>query len=210
MKKAISHGKGHVWKKVKAPLSREAACRLKAGTLVLFSGVVYTARDQAHLRFVQMLEKKRALPVDLKGQVIYYTGPTPPGNRKIGSCGPTTSGRMDSFTSAVLRTGVRGLIGKGRRSEEVRKAIKDAGAVYFLAPAGAGAYLSEKVVRARVVAFKDLGPEAVYRLEVKDIPLVVGIDSQGNDVYAGIEGAVKVPGIAGKTERKPAGRPGAV
>jgi len=171
-------------KRIHTPLSGKEIKNLKAGAMVFLSGVIYTARDQAHLKISRAIKKGEKSPVSLKGQVIYYAGPTPSGKRQIGSCGPTTSGRMDSFTPEVLGAGVRGLIGKGRRSEKVRQAIKKTGAVYFLAPAGAGAYLSEKVTSSRIVAFKDLGPEAVYRLEVRDLPLVVGIDSEGKDIYA--------------------------
>ncbi|MFA6636679.1 MAG: FumA C-terminus/TtdB family hydratase beta subunit [Candidatus Omnitrophota bacterium] len=171
-------------KKVRTPLSGKDIRDISAGEQVLLSGVIFTARDQAHVRFVKLLKERVRLPVDLKGQVIYYAGPTPSGKRPIGSCGPTTSSRMDSFTGEMLGAGVRGMIGKGRRTESVRQAIKRSGAVYFLAPAGAGAYLSEKVVSCDLAAFDDLGPEAVYRLEVKDLPLIVGIDSRGNDVYS--------------------------
>lgn len=170
-------------KKIKTPLSAKEIKNLNAGSLVFLSGIIYTARDQAHLRLVRYIAEQRSLPVDLDGQVIYYSGPTPAGKRRIGSCGPTTSGRMDNFTAAMLDIGVKGMIGKGRRSALVREAIKKAGAVYFLAPAGAGAYLSEKVLSSEIVAFEDLGPEAVYRLEVEDFPLVVGIDRKGNDIY---------------------------
>jgi fumarate hydratase subunit beta len=180
--------KNSIIKKLRSPLSVKDARDLYAGEQVLLSGVIFTARDQAHVRFAKFLKERARLPLDLKGLVIYYAGPTPPGKRPIGSCGPTTSSRMDGFTGEMLAAGVRGMIGKGRRSESVRKAIKRSGAVYFLAPAGAGAYLSEKVVSCDLVAFDDLGPEAVYRLEVKDLPLIVGIDARGNDIYSGLTG----------------------
>ena len=130
-----------------------------------------------------MLKDGKALPVELEGQVIYYCGPTPPGKKVIGSCGPTTSGRMDPFTPALLKVGMKGMIGKGRRSPEVALATKKHGAVYFAAPGGAGAYLSGKVLECEVVAFGDLGPEAIHRLKVKDFPLVVIIDCEGRDLY---------------------------
>jgi fumarate hydratase subunit beta len=183
MRKKLRAGRNHSIKKINTPLSGKDIKSLAAGSAVLLSGTIYTARDQAHLRFMKNIEKSHRLPVDLKGQIIYYSGPTPRGKRIIGSCGPTTSGRMDNFTPAVLDAGVKGIIGKGRRSTKVREAVKKAKAVYFLAPSGAGAYLSEKVKSSRVVAFKDLGPEAVYRLEVIDFPLIVGIDAKGNDIY---------------------------
>lgn len=170
-------------KRINTPLSAKEIKKLKVGSLVLLSGIIYTARDQAHLRISREIQKGGKISVELKGQVVYYSGPTPPGKRQIGSCGPTTSSRMDKFTPDILGLGVMGLIGKGRRSAKVAREIKRAGAIYFLAPAGAGAYLAEKVISSRLIAFKELGPEAVYRLEVRDFPLVVGIDSGGNDIY---------------------------
>lgn len=171
---------------IKTPLDKKTIGLLKAGERVLLSGIIYTARDQAHKRLSEMIIKRKKLPVDFKGQVIYYCGPTPAAkNRVIGSCGPTTSRRMDSFTPKVFETGVRGLIGKGSRSSAAVDAIKHFKGVYFLAPAGAGAYLSEKVKACKVVGFKDLGPEAIYKLTVKDFPLIVGIDSKGRDIYSG-------------------------
>jgi len=156
---------------------------LSAGDEVLLSGIVYTARDQAHLRISVMMKDRETLPVDLKGQVIYYCGPTPPGDRVIGSCGPTTSSRMDAFTPMLLEAGVKGMIGKGRRSAAVIEAVKRRHGVYFLAPAGAGAYLSRRVTACGIAAFEDLGPEAIYRLKVEDFPLVVGIDCKGRYIY---------------------------
>lgn len=167
-------------KKIDLPLTDTNIKKLKAGDEVLLSGIIYTARDQAHKRLVELLNKKNKLPVELKGAVIYYCGPTRarPG-KTIGSCGPTTSSRMDAFTPALLRAGVKGMIGKGGRSEEVARAIKRHKAVYFIAVGGAGAYLSKKVKKAGAAAFKDLGPEAIYRLEIKDFPVFVGIDHKG-------------------------------
>jgi len=172
-------------KRIKTPLDKKAVASLKAGDEVLLSGVIYTARDQAHSRLCEMIKRSESLPVDLEGQVIYYCGPAPSGNRVIGACGPTTSGRMDPFTPPLLKAGLKGMIGKGARSAGVAGAIRHSGAVYFLAPGGAGAYLSERVRKCEIVAFEDLGPEAIYRLEVEDFPLVVGIDSRGRDIYAG-------------------------
>ena len=170
-------------KKIVAPLKEKDIASLEAGDQVLLSGVIYTARDQAHLRIIGLMEEKKALPIDLADQVIYYCGPTPPGPRVIGACGPTTSSRMDAFTPAVLEAGLKGIIGKGRRSDAVRESIRSNKAVYFLAPGGAGAYLSERVKACEVVAFEDLGAEAIHRLEVEDFPLIVGIDSRGRDIY---------------------------
>ena len=160
----------------------------KAGDDVYLSGTIYTARDMVHRRLADMLAKGRPLPAMLKGAVIYYAGPTPasPG-RPIGSCGPTTSSRMDAFTPELIRCGMKAMIGKGGRSEGVRKAIKSYGGIYFLAPAGLGALLAMKVRSAKPVLFKELGPEAVYKLEVEDFPLIVGIDSKGRDIYGKAE-----------------------
>jgi fumarate hydratase subunit beta len=170
--------------KITTPLTREKVKGLKAGDEVLLSGTVFTARDAAHKRFLDLVRKGKRIPLNLKDAVIYYAGPTPaPPRRAIGSCGPTTSSRMDEFTPPLLRLGLRGMIGKGARSDEVRRAVKKEGAVYFLATGGIGALLSMKVKLARVVLYKELGPEAVYQLTVKDFPLTVGIDSKGNDIY---------------------------
>ncbi|MHB9124318.1 MAG: Fe-S-containing hydro-lyase [Armatimonadota bacterium] len=162
----------------------EDVSSLRAGDSLLLSGVVYTARDAAHKRLYELLEAGEPLPVDLRGQVIYYVGPTPasPG-RVIGSAGPTTSGRMDAYTPALLAYGVKGMIGKGSRSPEVKEAIVKYGAVYFGATGGAGALLAERIVKAEVAAYEDLGPEAIYRLVVRDFPVVVKNDSHGGDLY---------------------------
>jgi len=172
-------------KRINTPLDDKTIAGLKAGDEVLLSGTVYTARDQAHLRMAGMLERGEKLPLDLGGQVIYYCGPTPSGKRVIGSCGPTTSGRMDAFTPELLKAGLKGMIGKGRRSPDVKMSVQNNKAVYFIAPGGAGAYLSDRVKKCKVMAFEDLGPEAIYELEVEDFPLIVGIDSAGRDVYKG-------------------------
>lgn len=158
---------------------------LKAGDKYYFSGVIYTARDQAHKRLAEAIKKHKKLPIDLRGAIIYYCGPTKtPKGKIIGACGPTTSSRMDEFTPILLRVGLKGMIGKGKRSAEVVKAIKRYKAVYFLTYAGCGALLSGYVQRAKPVAYKDLGPEAIYKLEVKNFPLIVGIDARGGNIYA--------------------------
>ncbi|MDP3790758.1 MAG: Fe-S-containing hydro-lyase [Candidatus Omnitrophota bacterium] len=171
--------------KITTPLTENVRKKLKAGDEVLLSGTILTARDAAHKRFCDILKKGKALPLNLKDAVIYYCGPTParPG-KPIGSCGPTTSSRMDSFTPALISLGLGAMIGKGDRSEEVVRAIKKHKCLYFLAIGGIGALLSAKVKSARTILFSDLGPEAVYKLEVRDFPLIVGIDSKGNNIYA--------------------------
>lgn len=172
-------------KKLRSPLSKDVVRSLKAGDEVLLSGIIYTARDQAHKRFFDMIKAGKKLPLDLKGALIYYAGPTPArAGRPIGSCGPTTSSRMDAFAPALMSAGICGMIGKGDRSEDVRRSIMKHGCVYLLAPAGLGALLSTKVKSSKVVLFPDLGPEAVYRLEVEDFPAIVAIDSKGHNVYA--------------------------
>ncbi len=171
-------------KQIKTPLTKDSIADLKAGDEVLLSGVIFTARDAAHKRLHDILKKGRRLPINLQDAVIYYCGPTPPIPRRvIGSCGPTTSSRMDAFTPDLIRLGLGGMIGKGDRSPEAVKAIKKYRCVYFLAPGGLGALLSTKVKSSKAILFKDLGPEAIYRLEVKDFPLIVGIDSKGNNLY---------------------------
>ncbi|MFH1778806.1 MAG: FumA C-terminus/TtdB family hydratase beta subunit [Candidatus Omnitrophota bacterium] len=166
-------------KKIVSPFKNREIEKLKAGDEILLDGYIYTARDQTHLKLVKDIARKKS-PIDLKGQVIYYAGPTPtPKGKIIGSCGPTTASRMDSFTPALLKAGLKGMIGKGNRSKEVRQAIKRYKAVYFLTIAGAGAYLSKKVVEAKPIAYKELGAEAIYRLKLKDFPAIVGIDSRG-------------------------------
>lgn len=171
-------------KKISLPMSEEVIASLHAGDSVLLSGTVYTARDAAHKRMHDMLEKGEQLPFDLKGAVIYYVGPTPakPG-QVIGSAGPTTSTRMDAYAPELLDLGLKGMIGKGRRGNAVKSAIVRNHAVYFVACGGAGALLSHSIVKAEPVAFEDLLAEAIVKLEVKDMPLFVGIDSEGNDIY---------------------------
>ncbi len=169
-------------KTIHLPLTDKTIRSLKAGDEVLLNGFVYTARDQAHFRFAGSIYSGK-VPSMIKGQTLYYAGPTPacPG-RTIGSCGPTTSNRMDLFTPHLLKSGLRGMIGKGARSEDVRRAIKKFKAVYFITIAGAGAYLSERITEARPVLYKDLGAEAVYRLKLKDFPAIVAIDHTGKGI----------------------------
>lgn len=166
------------------PLSEKAIKDLTAGDEVFLSGEIFTARDQAHKRLLELLKKRSPLPLDLKNKILYYCGPTrtAPG-KVIGSCGPTTSSRMDKMTAPLLGAGLKGMIGKGRRSDEVRRLIRKHKAVYFLAIGGAGALLSKRVISAKPLYFKELGPEAIYRLRVKDFPLIVGIDSRGIDIF---------------------------
>ncbi len=171
-------------KKIELPLTWDKTKALKSGDELNLSGKIYTARDQAHKRLVAAITRGKKLPVDLTGAVIYYCGPTQtPKGKTIGSCGPTTSERMDKFTPALLEAGVKGMIGKGRRSEKVLEAIKKYKAVYFLTYAGCGALLTKYIVKARIAAYADLGPEAIYELEVKDFPVIVAIDSQGRNIY---------------------------
>lgn len=171
-------------KSIKMPLTKDIIKNLKVGDEVLLSGVILTARDAAHKRLYDLIKKGKRVPLNLKDAVIYYCGPTPamPG-RAIGSCGPTTSSRMDAFTPELIKLGIGGMIGKGDRSDEVRKAIKKYACIYFLATGGIGALLSTKVKSARPILFKELGAEAVYKLDVRDFPLIVGIDSNGKDIY---------------------------
>ena len=170
--------------KITSPLSREQARGLRSGDSVLLSGVVYTARDAAHKRLSELIKNDEKLPFPLDGAIIYYVGPTPskPG-QVIGSAGPTTSYRMDSYAPELIKLGVVGMIGKGSRSLEVIEAMKDYGAVYFGAIGGAGALLAKCVESSEIVAFEDLGAEAIRKLVVKDMPLTVIIDCEGNNLY---------------------------
>ncbi|WP_456342186.1 Fe-S-containing hydro-lyase [Thermovibrio sp.] len=171
--------------KIKAPITDDSVIKsLKAGDLVLISGVIYTARDAAHKRIVEALDRGEKPPIELKGQIIYYAGPAPakPG-RPIGSVGPTTSYRMDPYAPRLLAEGLKGMIGKGSRSKEVIEAIKKYKGVYFGAVGGAAAYLARCVKEAQVVAYEDLGPEAIRRLVVEDFPAFVVNDIYGNDLY---------------------------
>jgi len=167
-----------------APLTDEAVARLRAGDPVRIRGVVYVARDAAHQRLMNALDKGQPLPFDPQGQLIYYMGPTParPG-KPIGSCGPTTAGRMDVYTPALLEAGLKGMIGKGNRSPTVREALRDHHAVYLTVTGGVAALVARSVKAAQVVAYPELGPEALLRLEVEDMPAIVANDMYGGDVY---------------------------
>ena len=171
-------------KYIKAPLDAETARSLRAGDYVYISGTIYTARDAAHKRMQEALNAGEKLPVELEENIIYYLGPTParPG-RVIGSAGPTTSSRMDKYTPQLLDLGLRGMIGKGKRTQEVRDAIVRNGAVYFAAVGGAGALLSRQIIKSEVIAYEDLGTEAIRKLEVENLPVIVVIDSEGTDLY---------------------------
>lgn len=171
-------------RKIKAPLNMEDINELKAGDYVYISGTIYTARDAAHKRMYESILSGNSIPMDLKNNIIYYLGPTPakPG-QVIGSAGPTTSSRMDKYTPLLLENGLKGMIGKGKRSKEVIEAIKKEKAVYFAAIGGAGALLSKCIKKSEVIAYDDLGTEAVRRLEVEDFPSIVVIDCEGNNLY---------------------------
>lgn len=170
--------------RISPPLDETFLEKLKAGEDVLISGKVYTARDAAHKRFVELINKGEKLPVDLKGQIIYYVGPTPakPG-LVVGSAGPTTSSRMDSTTQPLLKLGLKATIGKGGRSKEVVECFKKYKAVHLATAGGAGAYLSKRIKNVKVVAWEDLGPEAVYEMVFEDFPAIVINDIFGNDYY---------------------------
>lgn len=169
---------------INTPLTDETAKSLRAGDRVLLNGIIYTGRDAAHKRLVEMLDKGEELPMDIKDQTIYYVGPCPakPG-QAIGSAGPTTSGRMDAYTPQLMDAGLRGMIGKGLRSKAVVDSIIKHNGVYFAAIGGAGALLAEAIKEAEVIAFPDLGAEAIYKLRVENFPVTVIIDSEGNDLY---------------------------
>lgn len=171
-------------KRVQTPITREMARSLKSGDAVLLSGVIYTARDAAHKRLVELAAAGKPLPIDIRDATVYFVGPTPakPG-QAIGSAGPTTSYRMDAYSPTLIALGQTGMIGKGKRGPEVIAAMKEHGAVYFGAIGGAGALLSRCVVESEVVAYEDLGAEAIRRLVVRDLPVTVIIDSEGNNLY---------------------------
>jgi fumarate hydratase subunit beta len=171
--------------KLTTPLTEEDVEQLSIGDKVLLSGVLYTGRDAAHKRLFDLLNEGKQLPIDITGQVIYYVGPTPakPG-KPIGSAGPTTSYRMDPYAPRLIELGLKGMIGKGNRSQAVIDAMKRFKAVYFGATGGAGALIAKRIKKAEVVAYPDLGPEAIRRLEVEDFPVTVINDTRGNDLYA--------------------------
>lgn len=169
---------------VTAPLKREEAIKLKAGDSCLISGVIYTARDAAHKRLCELIKQGKELPLDIKDSIIYFVGPTPEkSGQAIGSAGPTTSYRMDAYSPDLIAVGQTGMIGKGKRGPEVIAAMKKHGAVYFGAIGGCGALLSKCIKKAEVIAYDDLGAEAIRRLEVEDFPAIVIIDSKGRNLY---------------------------
>ena len=171
-------------KHINLPLSKEVINELKAGDYVFLSGVIYTARDAAHKRMDETLSEGKELPIDIKNNTIYYMGPSPARDgRPIGSAGPTTASRMDKYAPKLLDMGLLGMIGKGRRSDAVRDAIIRNGAVYFAAVGGAGALLPKAIISSEVVAYDDLGTEAIRKLTVKDFPVIVVIDNKGNNLY---------------------------
>jgi fumarate hydratase subunit beta len=171
-------------KRIRTPLTAEEARSLRSGDRVLISGVLLTGRDAAHKRLSELMKKGEPLPVDFTDQIIYYVGPSPakPG-AVIGAAGPTTAGRMDVYVPDMLKAGLRGMIGKGYRSPAVRDALQKESAVYFGAVGGLGALLSKRIKKAEIVAYEDLGPEAIYRLEIEDFPVVVVNDCYGGDAY---------------------------
>lgn len=171
-------------KRIQTPLTKDTARTLQAGDYVYLSGTIYSARDAAHKRLTESLAKGETLPLPLENEIIYYLGPTParPG-QVIGSAGPTTSSRMDKYAPELLNLGQTGMIGKGRRSDAVIAFMKKNSAVYFAAVGGAGALLSKCIKKAEVIAYEDLGAEAIYKLEVEDFPVIVVIDCEGNNLY---------------------------
>ncbi len=170
--------------KLTTPLSDDVVAKLRIGQKVLLNGVLYTGRDAAHKKMIELLDNGKDLPFDLRGQIIYYVGPSPakPG-RVIGSAGPTTSGRMDVYAPRLIALGLKGMVGKGKRSPEVIKAMKQFKAVYFAAVGGAAALISKCIKEAEVVAYPELGPEAIHRLVVEDFPVIVVNDALGGDLY---------------------------
>ena len=169
---------------INAPITKEECKNLNAGDYVYISGTIYTARDAAHKRMYEALEKNEKLPIDMNNNIIYYMGPSPAREgRPIGSAGPTTSSRMDKYAPDLLDLGLIGMIGKGKRNKAVKDAIVRNGSVYFAAIGGAGAILSKCIVESKVIAYDDLGTEAIRELKVENLPVVVVIDSKGNDLY---------------------------
>lgn len=169
---------------ITVPYDEKTARQLRSGDYVYITGTIYTARDAAHKRMYEALQEGKELPIDIKNNVIYYMGPSPAREgRPIGSAGPTTASRMDKYTPSLLDLGLKGMIGKGKRSDAVKQAIMRNGAVYFAAVGGAGALLSKSIINSKVIAYDDLGTEAVRKLQVKDFPVIVVIDSEGNNLY---------------------------
>ena len=171
-------------KHIQAPLVEEEIKNLKSGEYVYITGTIYTARDAAHKRMFESINKGEEIPMELKNNVIYYMGPSPAREgRPIGSAGPTTASRMDKYAPTLLNLGLKGMIGKGKRSEEVKEAIIKNGCVYFAAVGGAGALLSKSIKKSEVIAYDDLGTEAIRKLEVENFPAIVVIDKDGNNLY---------------------------
>ena len=171
-------------REIKTPLTKEMAKELRAGDYVTITGTIYTARDAAHKRMIEALDAGAKLPIEIDGNILYYMGPSPAREgRPIGSAGPTTASRMDKYAPRLMDLGMRGMIGKGKRTEEVKNAIVRNKGVYFAAVGGAGALLSKKILSSKIVAYEDLGTEAIRELEVEDFPVIVVIDSQGNNIY---------------------------
>ncbi len=171
-------------RKFTTPFTKEKAAQCQVGDMVYLTGTIYTARDAAHKRMAQALAEGRELPINIEGEIIYYMGPSPAREgRPIGSAGPTTASRMDKYAPSLLDLGLSAMIGKGKRTQQVQEAIVRNGAVYFAAIGGAGALLSKSIEKAEVVAYEDLGTEAIRKLEVKDFPVIVVIDAQGNNLY---------------------------
>jgi len=181
-------------KKIALPLTEKTIETLKSGDSLLFSGVLYVARDAAHKRMVEALDKGKPLPFDIMGQTLYYMGPSPaPPGKIIGSAGPTTASRMDPYTPRLLAAGLRGMIGKGIRSQSVKDATKKYKAVYMAAVGGVGALLSRAIIKSEVVAYPELGPETILKLEVKDFPVTVINDIHGGDLYVEGKGKYRIP-----------------
>jgi fumarate hydratase subunit beta len=179
-----SEGEGGDIKTITPPLSDEDVDSLRIGTKAKLTGTIYAARDAAHKRLIELLDQGKELPVDLRGQIIYYVGPSPPKpDQVIGSAGPTTSSRMDAYAPRLIEYGLKGMIGKGTRSANVLDAMKKHGAIYFIAVGGAAALLAKRIKEADVVAYEDLGTEALRVLKVEDFPVVVANDSHGGDLY---------------------------
>lgn len=171
-------------KKIQVPLLENDIEELRVGDYVYLTGIIYTARDAAHKRMYDSMKKGEELPIELNGNVLYYLGPSPAREGQvIGSAGPTTSSRMDKYTPDMLDAGLKGMVGKGKRSKEVVEAMKRNGAVYFAAVGGAGALLAQCIKKAEVVAYEDLGTEAIRRLHIEDLPVIVVIDKEGNNLY---------------------------
>lgn len=169
---------------LKTPLNDEDIERLNIGDRILISGIIYTARDAAHKRLFDLLKQGKDLPFNIRGQIIYYVGPTPPKPGEIiGSAGPTTSYRMDVYSPILIEKGLKGMIGKGKRSKEVKEAMIKYKAVYFAATGGTGALLSKRIKKSEIIAYEDLGPEAIRKLEVEEFPVIVVNDIRGKDLY---------------------------